>query len=155
TDPEIIDALYEVASAGVPIDLLVRGICCLRPGVVGLSENIRVTSVVGRFLEHSRIFWFENGGEPEALIGSADLMGRNLDRRIETLVPVTRPALVRHIYDGILRVYLDDTVNAWVMQPDGASHRRLPAKNEPPFSSQEWLLSHPSTATLGFMKRGD
>lgn len=155
TDPELIDALYEVAAAGVSVDLLVRGICCLRPGVPGLSESIRVTSVVGRFLEHSRIFWFENGGEAEALIGSADLMGRNLDRRIETLVPITRPALVRHIYDGILRAYLDDSMNAWDMQPDGTFHRRVVAPNEAAFSAQEWLLSHPSTATLAFMKRGD
>jgi polyphosphate kinase len=145
TDPELIDALYDVAAAGVGVDLLVRGICCLRPGVPGLSDNIRVTSVVGRFLEHSRIFWFENGGEAEALIGSADLMGRNLDRRIETLVPVTRPALVHHLYEGILRPYLDDSVNAWDMQPDGSYRRRTPAEGAKPFSAQDWLLSHPST----------
>lgn len=155
TDPELIDALYEVAAAGVPVDLLIRGICCLRPGVAGFSDNVRVTSVVGRFLEHSRIFWFENGGEPEALIGSADLMGRNLDRRIETLVPVTRPALVRHLHDGILRPYLDDSVNAWDMQPDGSYRRRVPGEGAPPFSAQEWLLTHPSTAILGFMTRGE
>jgi polyphosphate kinase len=89
-----------------------------------LSANVRVVSIVGRFLEHSRIFWFENGGEAEALIGSADLMGRNLDRRIETLVPVTRPALVQHLYAGILRPYLEDSVNAWEMAPDGSFHRR-------------------------------
>jgi polyphosphate kinase len=155
TDPELIDAVYDVAAAGVRVDLLVRGICCLRPGVPGLSENVRVTSVVGRFLEHSRIFWFENGGEAEGLIGSADLMGRNLDRRIETLVPVTRPALVRHLYDGILRVYLDDTVNAWEMAPDGTYQRRMPAPNAAPFSSQEWLLLHPSTASLGLLQRSE
>jgi polyphosphate kinase len=153
TDPEIIDALYDVAGAGVRVDLNVRGICCLRPGVPGLSENIRVTSVVGRFLEHSRIFYFENGGEPEALIGSADLMGRNLDRRIETLVPITRPAIVRHLYDGILRPYLDDSTNAWEMQPDGTYRRRAPAPNATPFSAQEWLLAHPSTASLGVLQR--
>ncbi len=155
TDPEVIDAIYEVASAGVGVELVMRGICCLRPGIAGLSENVRVTSVVGRFLEHSRIFWFENGGEPEALIGSADLMGRNLDRRIEVLVPVTRPALVRHLYDGILRPYLEDTVNAWDMEPDGSYRRRVAAPETAPFSAQEWLLSHPSTANLGFLKRGD
>jgi polyphosphate kinase len=155
TDPELIDAIYEVASGGVRVDLVMRGICCLRPGVAGLSENVRVTSIVGRFLEHSRIFWFENGGEPEALMGSADLMGRNLDRRIEVLVPVTRPALVRHLHDGILKPYLDDAVNAWDMEPDGSYRRRVPAPETAPFSAQEWLLSHPSTATLGFMQRGD
>jgi polyphosphate kinase len=155
TDPEVIDALYDVAAAGTQVDLLVRGICCLRPGVPGLSENIRVVSVVGRFLEHSRIFWFENGGDPEALIGSADLMGRNLDRRIETLVPVTQPALVRHLYDGILRPYLVDTVNAWEMAADGSYRRRTPMAGAIPFSAQEWLMAHPSTATLGFVKRGE
>jgi polyphosphate kinase len=154
TDPELIDALYDVAAAGVSVDLLVRGICCLRPGLPGLSENVRVTSVVGRFLEHSRIFWFENGGEAEALIGSADLMGRNLDRRIETLVPVTRPALVRHLYEGILRPYLDDSVNAWDMQSDGSYRRRGPVDGAKPFAAQEWLLSHPSTAAVGFPPRG-
>ena len=96
-----------------------------------------------------------NGGEAEALIGSADLMGRNLDRRIETLVPVTRPALVRHIAEGILKPYLEDTVNAWEMEPDGSYRRRLPAPDLAPFSAQEWLLSHPSTASVGFTKRGD
>jgi polyphosphate kinase len=154
TDPELIDALYDAAQAGVQVDLLVRGICCLRPGVPGLSETVRVVSVVGRFLEHTRIFWFENGGEPEALIGSADLMRRNLDRRIETLVPVTRPSLVRHLYEGILRTYLDDTVNAWEMRPDGSYRRREPAAGAAPFAAQDWLLSHPSTATLGLDTRG-
>jgi polyphosphate kinase len=155
TDPEMIDALYDVGAAGARVDLLVRGICCLRPGVADLSANVRVVSVVGRFLEHSRIFWFENGGEAEALMGSADLMGRNLDRRIETLVPITRPALVRHLYDGILRPYLEDSVNAWEMAPDGSFHRRTAADGATPFSAQEWLLSHPSTATLGFVKRAE
>jgi polyphosphate kinase len=155
TDPELIDALYDVAAAGTRIDLLVRGICCVRPGVPGLSESVRVISVVGRFLEHSRIFWFENGGAPEALIGSADLMRRNLDRRIETLVPVTSPELVRHLYDGILRPYLDDTVNAWELGADGCYRRRTPAAGAKPFCAQDWLIAHPSTATLGLVKRRD
>ena len=149
TDPEMIDAIYEAAAAGTPVDLLVRGICCLRPGVPGLSERVHVVSVVGRFLEHSRVYWFENGGEPEALIGSADLMTRNLDRRIETLVPVTSPALLRHLRDGVLAPYLRDTRNAWEMRPDGRYRRRAPRKGEADFSAQDWLLSHPSTAAVG------
>ncbi len=153
TDPELIDVVYEAAAAGTKVDLLVRGMCSLRPGVRGLSETVRVVSVVGRFLEHSRIFWFENGGEPEALIGSADLMRRNLDRRVETLVPIAQPALVRHLYDGILRPYLEDTANAWEMSPDGSYRRREPPPGGTPFSAQEWLLSHPSTATLGLGAR--
>lgn len=146
TDPEIIDALYEAAQAGAAVDLLVRGICCLRPGIPGLSEGIRVVSVVGRFLEHSRVYWFENGGAPEVLIGSADLMTRNLDRRIETLVPVTQPALVRHLRDGILAPYLADTRNAWTMRGDGHYRRRRAGRGEADFCAQEWLLAHPSTA---------
>jgi polyphosphate kinase len=155
TDPELIEAIYDLAAAGARVDLLVRGICCLRLGIAGSGDNIKVISVVGRFLEHSRIFWFENGGTPEALIGSADLMGRNLDRRIETLVPITSPSLVHHLYDGILRPYLEDSVNAWEMQADGSYVRRVPAADATPFSAQTWLLSHPSTATLGVVKRGE
>jgi polyphosphate kinase len=130
----------------------VHGIGCLRPG---LSETVRVVSVVGRLLEHSRIFWFENGGEPEALIGSADLMRRNLDRRIETLVPVLRPELVRHLCDGILRPYLEDTVNAWELGADGCYRRRTPPVGATPFCAQDWLVAHPSTATLGLVQRRD
>lgn len=148
TDPEIIDAIYEVARAGASVDLLVRGICCLRPRVPGLSDGIRVRSVVGRFLEHSRVYWFENGGNPDVLIGSADLMTRNLDRRIETVVPVTHPVLARHLFDGILAPYLADTRNAWVMRADGRYRRRSPGKHEPAFCAQEWLLAHPSTGAI-------
>jgi len=143
-DPEIIDALYAASRAGVSIDLIVRGICCLRPGVAGMSENIRVISVVGRFLEHSRAFYFNRGGEPEALIGSADLMRRNLDRRIEVLVPVDSPQLVKHIRDDILEPYLRDNVKAWHMKPDGEYVRCRPAKVEPAFSAQLHFLDHPS-----------
>lgn len=149
TDPEVIDAIYAAAAAGIPTDLIVRGICCLRPGVPGLSEHVRVRSIVGRFLEHSRIYWFENGGTPEALIGSADVMGRNLDRRVETLVPITHPSLLRHIREGILQPYLDDTANAWEMGPDGSYKRCEPARGATPFSAQEWLIAHASTVALG------
>ncbi len=148
TDPETIDALYEVAAAGAQVDLIVRGVCCLRPGTPGLSERIRVRSIVGRFLEHSRILWFENGGEPEVLIGSADMMSRNLDRRIETLVPVTRPELVRHLREGILDRYLADSHNAWEMGPDGTYRRATPPVGDPPFSAQEWLLTHSSSTVV-------
>jgi polyphosphate kinase len=124
-DAEMIDALYAASQAGVQIDLIIRGICCLRPGVPGLSENIRVRSIVGRFLEHSRIFHFANGdgpGRPVYLIGSADLMPRNLDRRVEALVPVDDPALQARLQQ-VLDVNLADDELAWVLQPDGAWHK--------------------------------
>ena len=124
-DIEIIDALYEASSAGCEIDLIVRSVCCLRPGVPGLSENIRVRSIVGRFLEHSRIFRFGRVG-PDAVyyIGSADLMVRNLDERVEALVPVADPGL-RSRLDFILGVNLADDVLAWELLPDG-SWRKIP-----------------------------
>jgi len=127
-DPELIDALYEASQAGVRIDLVVRGMVCLRPGVPGLSETIRVRSIVGRFLEHSRIYRFDNGagpGVPCYLIGSADWMPRNLDRRVEALVPVTDPALEARLQE-ILDVNLADDVLAWELQPDGTWHRVRP-----------------------------
>ncbi len=120
-DPQLIDRLYEASQAGVEIDLIVRGICCLRPGVPGLSERIRVRSVIGRYLEHSRIYRFANGsapGEPVVFIGSADLMPRNLDRRIEALVPVTDPSLARRV-DELLEVELADDTLAWTLGGDG------------------------------------
>jgi polyphosphate kinase len=139
-DPEVIEVLYDANDAGVQTDLLVRGVCCLRPGVPGLSENIRVMSVVGRFLEHSRVYYFHNGGKPEALIGSADLMRRNLDRRIEVLVPVEDPRLVRRLRD-MLAVYLSDNIKAWVLREDGEYERR---PNEGArFNAQEWLMANP------------
>jgi polyphosphate kinase len=124
-DPEMIKLLYRASEAGIQIDLLVRGLCCLRPGVPGVSENIRVTSVIGRFLEHSRIFYFRNGGEEEVYVGSADLMPRNLNRRVEILFPVEQPKLVRRIRDELLDVYLADNVNAYKMQSD-CSYLRAP-----------------------------
>src|SRR5436190_22564867 len=105
-DREIIEALYRASQAGVKVELIVRGICCLRPGISGVSENIRVRSIVGRFLEHSRIYWFENDGQEEMYIGSADLMERNLDRRVESLVPVLDPELLAHLRDVVLHAYL-------------------------------------------------
>ncbi len=139
-DTEIIRALYSASQAGVSIDLIVRGMCCLRPGVSGLSENIRVVSVVGRFLEHSRIFGFHNGGEDEIYIGSADWMGRNLDRRVEVVVPVDNPILRQQLREGVLEIMLKDNVQAWDLQPDGQYLRRQPTAESPRFSAQQHLM---------------
>ena len=121
-DEAVIDALYLASQAGVPIELLVRGICALRPGVPGLSETISVRSVLGRFLEHSRVFWFENGGEPTAWIGSADMMHRNLDRRVEVLVRVPGQENVASI-QRLLDLALADTTSAWQLASDGSWHK--------------------------------
>ena len=142
SDIPIIAALYAAAQAGVKIDLIVRGACCLRPSVAGVSENIRVVSVVGRFLEHSRIYYFHNGGRYQVYCGSADLMRRNLDRRVEVLFPVEDAALKKQIRDDMLEVYLKDTVNASVLQPDGSYIRRRPADGDAQFSAQAWFLRH-------------
>src|SRR6185503_15621289 len=119
TDDQMIRVLYRASQAGVEMDLLVRGICSLRPGIAGVSDNIRVRSIVGRFLEHSRIYWFENGGQQEMYIGSADLMERNLDRRVETLTPVRDPEILAHLRDVVLRAYLRDTDRAMVLDSTG------------------------------------
>lgn len=128
-DPPMIHLLYQASQAGVKVDLLVRGICCLRPGVPGVSENIRVTSIVGRFLEHSRVYHFFNGGAEEIYLGSADLMRRNLSHRVEIIFPVENPRLVRRLKE-ILDVYLSDQAQARYMQPDG-SYRRSPNYKAP------------------------
>ncbi|HQE93707.1 MAG TPA: polyphosphate kinase 1 [Anaerolineae bacterium] len=141
-DKECIIALYRASQAGVKVDLQVRGICCLRPGVPGVSENIRVTSIVGRFLEHPRIFYFHNGGDEEILLGSADLMPRNLDRRVETLFPVEDPDLRVAIRDNILRVHLRDNVQARVLMPEGAYKRVRPRPGEEEINSQLWMIGH-------------
>jgi polyphosphate kinase len=139
-DREMIRLLYDASRAGVQVDLLVRGVCVLRPGIPGVSENIRVTSIVGRFLEHSRIFFFENGGKHEVYMGSADLMPRNLNERVETVFPVEDPEIVRHLRDDILETYLSDNVKARVMQPDGSYVRRVPKEGEPLVNAQQVLL---------------
>jgi polyphosphate kinase len=120
-DPAIIALLYEASQAGVKVELIIRGMCCLRPGLAGVSESISVSSVIGRFLEHSRLFWFANGGESELLIGSADWMPRNLDRRVEAVAPVEDPRLKGHL-EGLLQLYLDDS-GAWHMHSDGSFHQ--------------------------------
>jgi polyphosphate kinase len=144
-DPEVIDALYDASEAGIPVDLIVRGICCLRPEVPGLSENIHVRSVIGRFLEHSRVYYFANGGKPEALVGSADVMRRNFDRRIETLLSITEPGMTQHLLD-VLEVYLKDNTNTWVMDQDGSYKLLAPRKDEPAFTAQNHLIANPSSA---------
>jgi polyphosphate kinase len=136
-DPAIIARLYEASQAGVQIDLVVRGMCSLRPGVEGVSDNIRVSSVIGRFLEHSRLFWFANGGKPESYIGSADWMGRNLDRRVEAVVPVEAPPL-HTLLERLINTYLADNSTAWDMQPDGSFQRRIPEEDS--FAVQASLI---------------
>jgi polyphosphate kinase len=137
-DPAMIDVLYRASQAGVQVDLIVRGSCSLRPGVLGLSERITVRSIVGRFLEHSRIYWFDNGGAAEVYMGSADLMRRNLDRRIETLFPLSDPRLVAQVRT-ILDLYLQDTAQTWILQPDGTY--RQPDMAESQYDSQAILLA--------------
>jgi polyphosphate kinase len=141
-DRPMIELLYQASRAGVVVDLLVRGICCLRPGVPGVSDNIRALSVVGRFLEHSRIYYFRNGGAEEIYLGSADLMPRNIDRRVEVLFPVSDPAWIRYLRDEVLAIYLADNVQAYQLLPDGAYERLQPSPGEPAFSSQSRLLAY-------------
>jgi polyphosphate kinase len=141
-DKQCIQALYQASQAGVRIDLQVRGICCLRPGLPGVSETITVTSVVGRFLEHARIYYFRHGGEHEVLIGSADLMPRNLDHRVELIVPVEHPRWRELIIDDILGVGLRDNVQARRLLATGTYERVKPATGEATVHSQQWLLDH-------------
>jgi polyphosphate kinase len=141
-DNSCIEALYRASQAGVKVDIQARGICCLRPGIPGVSENISVTSVVGRFLEHARIFYFHNGGEEEILTGSADLMPRNLYRRVETLFPIEDEAIKKSLKDEILQIHLKDNVKARRMLPDGTYEPVTPGENEEPLNSQEWLIKN-------------
>ncbi|HKA18318.1 MAG TPA: polyphosphate kinase 1 [Blastocatellia bacterium] len=146
TDTKYVRALYEASQAGVPIDLIVRGVCALRPGVAGLSDTISVVSIVGRFLEHSRIFYFLNGGEEDFYIGSADWMQRNLDRRVELLAPIEDPKLRRHLKEEVLDVCLRDNVKARRLQPDGTYIRVSKPENEDPIDSQKIFINYYSTA---------
>ncbi len=141
TEPDVVRALYRASQAGVTIDLLVRGMCILRPGVAGVSENIRVRSIVGRFLEHSRIFLFENGGDPETLIASADWMGRNLDRRVELAVPVLDPVIAETLGSHIVSVLLSDNVKSRELQDDGSYRRLAPGPGEMPVDAQRIFLT--------------
>jgi polyphosphate kinase len=143
-DPNIIQALYDASAAGVEIDLIVRGICMLRPGVPGLSENIRVRSVIGRFLEHSRVFYFANDGNEEVYIGSADWMPRNLNRRVEVVCPINDPHLRRYLRDTVLQAYLRDNVNARTLQPEGSYGFVRMKADEERFDSQMYFEGLPA-----------
>ena len=140
-DEALIDALYRASQAGVPVDVVVRGICALRPGVPGLSENIRVRSILGRFLEHSRVFWFASGGDPVAMIGSADMMHRNLDRRVEAVVRLTDPRHVREI-SQLLDECMSETTSSWHLGPDGVwTRHHRDADGEPLTDLQEHIIA--------------
>ncbi|MBY0440289.1 MAG: polyphosphate kinase 1 [Burkholderiales bacterium] len=150
-EPETIEALYKASQAGVKIDLIVRGICALRPGVPGLSDNIRVRSILGRFLEHSRIFWFHAGGKDNVYLSSADWMGRNFFRRVEICVPILDLRLKRRMIAEALRPYLRDNLQSWEMNGDGVYRRRTPSRGRP-YSAQHALLaelSQPPTPGAG------
>ena len=140
TDIESIHELYKAAQAGVKIDLIIRGICMLRPEMDQLSENIRVISIVGRFLEHSRVFYFANGGNEEIYIGSADLMQRNLNRRVEVIVPIKNNDFKKYLKDEILLPYLKDNVNTQILRSNGTYERIIPAENEPLFNAQMYFV---------------
>jgi polyphosphate kinase len=143
TDPHIIRLLYAASQAGVRIDLFVRGICCLRPGIKGVSENIHVSSVMGRYLEHSRIYCFGAAGHETIYLGSADLMQRNLDRRVEVVFPIKKPDHIRYLRDHVLESYFRDRAQTRVMESDG-SYRRLRLKGEDgEVGLQEWLMNNP------------
>ena len=140
-DQQMIELLYEASRAGVQVDLLVRGICCMRPGIPGISDNVRVISIVGRFLEHSRIFYFRNGGKEEILLGSADLMPRNLNGRVEVLFPIEEQRLIRVIRDDILHMYLSDRQKAREMKPDGSYIRMQPKPSEKRINAQSEFIA--------------
>ena len=141
-DSDIISALYRASIAGVRIDLNIRGLCCLKPGIPGVSENIRVTSIVDRFLEHSRIYYFENNGDPEMYMGSSDMMPRNLLARVEVLFPVRDPRIMSNIRDRILRMHLSDNTKSWLLNPDGSYTKVTVAEGEPRVRSQEWFIEN-------------
>jgi polyphosphate kinase len=140
-EPSVIRALYEASQAGVKVELIVRGACCLRPGVPGVSDNITVRSLVGRFLEHSRVYWFGNDGKPEIYCSSADWMERNLMRRVETCFPILDPKLAERVYEEELANYLADNLQAWTLLEDGSYQQVSPAEGEMPYSAQGALLA--------------
>jgi polyphosphate kinase len=139
-EPAVVQALYRASQAGVPIDLICRGICALRPGIPGVSDTIRVTSIVDRFLEHSRVFYFGNGGNPQVYIGSADWMDRNLSRRVEVVFPIEQPDLKQRLIGEILATSLADNVKARQLMSDGSYRRMKPEAGQPRIRSQERFI---------------
>jgi polyphosphate kinase len=148
-DRRMIRLLYRASQAGVKVDLIVRGICCLKPGIPGVSETIRVVSIVGRFLEHSRVFYFRNGGDEEVFLGSADLMPRNLNGRVEAMFPVADPRLVNVLREEILGAYLADNTKARVMNADGTYTRLAAPQDATRLNAQAWFLKARTVARLG------
>lgn len=141
-DPMFIELLYEASQAGVQVDLLARGMCCLRPGVKGMSENIKVISIVGRYLEHSRVFYFHNNGKEEIYMGSADLMRRNQDHRVEVVFPVESEEHIRYLRHAMLATYLSDNMRARMMKPDGTYVRLKPPSESKAVDVQDWLMKN-------------
>jgi polyphosphate kinase len=138
-DPQFIELLYEASRAGVKVDLLVRGMCSLRPGIKGVSENIRVISIVGRYLEHSRLYYFHNNGQEQIYMGSADLMTR-IDHRVEVIFPIENPEHINYLRHGMLAIYLSDNTRARLMKADGTYTRLKPPSENKAIDVQEWLM---------------
>ncbi|MGM0691762.1 MAG: polyphosphate kinase 1, partial [Pseudomonadota bacterium] len=140
-EKRVIEALYEASQAGVTVELVIRGVCCLKPGIPGVSENIHVRSVMGRFLEHPRVFYFQNDGEEELFLSSADWMPRNFFARVETAFPVDTPEIRARVIDEAFDRYLADNTGAWELTPAGEYRRITLAKGEKPFNAQQSLIT--------------